>query len=88
MCGGVLIKGYDQVLKYLIMTKVYRVRNLKLDAEGTPRVFVGVCCSDPVLLCTVDQSIAMGITGLLPLLKPVIKDTHIRELKGLVSDFG
>lgn len=27
----------------------------------------------------------MGITGLLPLLKPVTKDTHVRELKGLVS---
>lgn len=27
----------------------------------------------------------MGITGLLPLLKPVTKDTHIREFKGLVS---
>lgn len=27
----------------------------------------------------------MGITGLLPLLKPVTKDMHISELKGLVS---
>ncbi|CAN0005780.1 unnamed protein product, partial [Laminaria digitata] len=25
----------------------------------------------------------MGITGLLPLLKPVTKDIHIRDLKGL-----
>lgn len=29
--------------------------------------------------------LVMGITGLLPLLKPVTKDTHISELKGLVS---
>lgn len=27
----------------------------------------------------------MGITGLLPLLKPVTKDSHVRELQGLVS---
>lgn len=28
---------------------------------------------------------AMGITGLLPLLKPVTKDIHVSSLKGLVS---
>lgn len=32
--------------------------------------------------CTV---VDMGITGLLPLLKPVTKRIHISELKGLVS---
>lgn len=32
--------------------------------------------------CTVAS---MGITGLLPLLRPVTKDMHVSELKGLVS---
>lgn len=27
----------------------------------------------------------MGITGFLPLLRPVTKDAHVRDLKGLVS---
>ncbi|CAM9462686.1 unnamed protein product, partial [Phaeothamnion confervicola] len=36
-----------------------------------------------VLLCGVRSSTAMGISGLLPVLRPVTRDIHVRDLHGL-----
>lgn len=66
------------------------VQKFKLSIRRRPpRTFTRLsffsCALPQHLLRGEGPSCGMGITGLLPLLKPVTKDVHIRELKGLVS---